>query len=642
MTDPSCVYMQGFALWATDNHPPLPKNNKPRPPPPSSGAALSSAEMETIETFIRSTLRSGKTVNYPMVHAELSKRRTFKLNLRQLRKRMAKLGYVWGKAKVMPRANLALPEWAAKRYSYALAYARALALQREGIAKIVYMDETYVNVRHKRAFTLYHPDSAQGNRVQAGVGGGELVIIVHAMTEDGLLACEEVDEKKQPTGKLVRPDYDKSGEAQFTCEMIWRAKSLPSIDYHSHFDADTMQRWVKDRLLPTFHRKYPGKQLILVLDNAKYHRANGPDYISPASATKPDLIAMLKKWGIQSVTVQRPVKEEEKKQQKKKGKKGRRGKKRKKNKSSDDEEEEMLDDGSDSEASNLRLVAEYEERQNEVKERDIIKEAGGDEQRKREQKEEKQRKQEEKKLRPMEPRVFHPNQWEGRGGDKGPTREELVVVAKAHLDANPLLCRSAIQIMFDDEVHVLRWYNHLLICCTFVVCCGVLQSTQDRENGKTWKHELLYTVPYESDSQPIEKLWSVVKQNVAGNHEAKRTPSQLLEQTFAAFYGGGTQTPGIKHTTINAALCQRFIKSAYDTVNPWLAEWQQRSGSSICTTVLGAGKTADMATLTSTQAAQLQSKYSKASTLVINFDSDDDEDVADVEPDIPDPADNDF
>jgi hypothetical protein len=65
----------------------------------------------------------------------------------------------------------------------------------------------------------------------------------------------------------------------------------------------------------------------------------------------------------------------------------------------------------------------------------------------------------------------------------------------------------------------------------------VLQNKKDRGGGKTWKHELLYTVPYESESQPIEKLWSMVKQNVAGNHAANRTPTQLLEQTFAAFYG---------------------------------------------------------------------------------------------------------
>jgi hypothetical protein len=159
-------------------------------------------------------------------------------------------------------------------------------------------------------------------------------------------------------------------------------------------------------------------------------------------------------------------------EEKKKGKKRKKGKRGKKRKSSDDEDEEIFDDDSDSEASNLRLVAEYEERQNELKEREIIKESGGDEQRERDKKEEKERKKEEKKLRPMEPRIFFANQWEGRGGEKGPTREELIVIAKAHLDANPLLCRSAIQIIFDDEVRVFYLFKHLLMkyLCDFVCC----------------------------------------------------------------------------------------------------------------------------------------------------------------------------
>ncbi len=86
----------------------------------------------------------------------------------------------------------------------------------------------------------------------------------------------------------------------------------------------------------------------------------------------------------------------------------------------------------------------------------------------------------------------------------------------------------------------------------------------------------------------------------------------------------------MKHTVIDVARCQNFIRSAV-TVQVWLADWQKRAGAPICNTVLGEGKAADLLTLVSVQVALLKADYSKNNTL-ISFDLDDEEDVADVGP----------
>lgn len=37
-------------------------------------------------------------------------------------------------------------------------------------------------------------------------------------------------------------------------------------------DGEMYFKWVKERLVPTFERKYPNKKMILVIDNARFHK----------------------------------------------------------------------------------------------------------------------------------------------------------------------------------------------------------------------------------------------------------------------------------------------------------------------------------------------------------------------------------
>jgi hypothetical protein len=42
-------------------------------------------------------------------------------------------------------------------------------------------------------------------------------------------------------------------------------------DYHNNINIDMFYKWVAGKLLPTFKKMYPGKKMILILDNASYH-----------------------------------------------------------------------------------------------------------------------------------------------------------------------------------------------------------------------------------------------------------------------------------------------------------------------------------------------------------------------------------
>ena len=78
-----------------------------------------------------------------------------------------------------------------------------------------------------------------------------------------------------------------------------------------------------------------------------------------------------------------------------------------------------------------------------------------------------------------------------------------------------------------------------------------------------------YTVPYECESQPIEKCWAVVKNYAASQHTSGRTPKQLRAEVMAGFYGLSGVRPAVKRTN-----CAAWINHAKKEVNSWM--WKSR------------------------------------------------------------------
>ncbi|CAF1573731.1 unnamed protein product, partial [Didymodactylos carnosus] len=168
-------------------------------------------------------------------------------------------------------------------------YANAFKSEANGDNVIVYMNESYVNTRHAVNGTWYDATTPIGNKVIRGTGKRARLIIVHAMTQHGL---------------LHHTHREGATRVQKTPEMIWTAGKANG-DYHKNMDSVTFLLWLDKYLFPTLQLLF-SKKMILVLDNASYHNARGPDYIDPnKKMNKSEVIEKLLLYNIHNVEVER-------------------------------------------------------------------------------------------------------------------------------------------------------------------------------------------------------------------------------------------------------------------------------------------------------------------------------------------------
>jgi len=82
-----------------------------------------------------------------------------------------------------------------------------------------------------------------------------------------------------------------------------------SQDYHKNMDAAGFSWWLDNRLIPAFNELYPGKKMILVMDNASYHKQQSTEFYpegwGPASANKGMNAHVLRRAGAAAISVQR-------------------------------------------------------------------------------------------------------------------------------------------------------------------------------------------------------------------------------------------------------------------------------------------------------------------------------------------------
>jgi transposase len=200
------------------------------------------------------------------------------------------MGYVYGKKHFVnhPRTYRS-----ALIRHYIYKYAKALKEQEDGTAIIVYMDESYIHAHHCSQYLWYSLTSTTKNDVR-GDGKGKRIIIIHAMTKDGLLEVEGVE----PSNILT--------ELYHSCALIFDEVCVDGItpaDYHDTINGEKFIGWMQQRLFPTVQKLYPGKKMYLVLDNAKYHHHRGPDWFSPSAKKKGQLADFLRQREVSSITV---------------------------------------------------------------------------------------------------------------------------------------------------------------------------------------------------------------------------------------------------------------------------------------------------------------------------------------------------
>ena len=123
--------------------------------------------------------------------------------------------------------------------------------------KLVFLDESYVNIHHKSKETVFHIST--GGFSSQPSGSGDRYIIIGAGSKDGWV--------------------DNSIE-------IWRAKKS-SGDYHGNMNSKIFMRWFEKNLLPNLLTPS-----IILMDNARYHKCLDEDFAlerTPSKMTKPQL-----------------------------------------------------------------------------------------------------------------------------------------------------------------------------------------------------------------------------------------------------------------------------------------------------------------------------------------------------------------
>ena len=101
------------------------------------------------------------------------------------------------------------------------------------------------------------------------LGAGEArLVVLNATTMDNFVVT-----RNEAGFPIAEKSLGKSASAiapMVTSEWIWEANGKVT-DYHKNMDGDGFERWMENRLIPAFEALYPGKKMILVMDNASYH-----------------------------------------------------------------------------------------------------------------------------------------------------------------------------------------------------------------------------------------------------------------------------------------------------------------------------------------------------------------------------------
>ena len=201
------------------------------------------------------------------------------------------LGYIYGPKRFVGAVKPACRS--ARMRRFIREYAAALRAQQDGEAIVVFMDESYLLTRHCGKLLWYSPSSPTANEVQGDDSGGRRLMIVHTMTRDGMLEQPDAVATNLLTERVP------------TAELIFETLGADSSDYHTAMDSERFLLWLRNRLLPAFEARYPGKRMHLVLDNATYHHVYGDDWITPSQMTVTECVSFLQHHGVPSITNKR-------------------------------------------------------------------------------------------------------------------------------------------------------------------------------------------------------------------------------------------------------------------------------------------------------------------------------------------------
>ena len=233
------------------------------------------------QTAIRSTLAEGRLTNAFLPARTVMRRAGVNVSERHARRLLRSMGFKWSRKRPMGTATK--EQLAQRMRSFILQYSDALKQQTSGVSVIAYTDESYIHTNHASRFLWADELDPEGAQVRASPSKGQRLILLHAMTKDGLLHTPR-------RGRSSAPPTNVLSDVDCTCEVIFQG-TVDSEDYHKNMDGTVFMNWVRNRLIHSFKRRYPNHKLILVLDNAAYHHPRGKDWVNPNKMTKQELAA---------------------------------------------------------------------------------------------------------------------------------------------------------------------------------------------------------------------------------------------------------------------------------------------------------------------------------------------------------------
>jgi transposase len=229
----------------------------------------------------------GVSITSTTIAAELRQRLEIKVDRSTVRRWLRALGYRWRHKRYVGGMK---PQ--AKRVrirQFILEYAAALSEEEAGRAIIVYVDESWIYAHLASKKGWFHPN----DRDVIGDGDGKRLIILHAMTDRGLLAVPDA----------VASNW--LNEPALTAELVFEEileDGQDDSDYHNTMTGAKFVAWLRNRLLPTFAEMYPGKKMYLVLDNASYHKPRDESWVSSSKAqNKHELAHQLMDLGVEQL-----------------------------------------------------------------------------------------------------------------------------------------------------------------------------------------------------------------------------------------------------------------------------------------------------------------------------------------------------
>ena len=223
---------------------------------------LTDQQCQWIIKYVDDEHAEGRSVNNTNLRSALFTEFDLELSRQTTANYLKLLGLSWKKAKGRSRKFGDYRSDAIRSYLIGLS-----KYKKDDNCVFVYTDESYVHSSHC-AGNSYLGDGKVLNKSNSK---GRRLIILHAITKDGPL-CERVD--GYPIDDLIwkgdTPHPVDRDDGLLTAECLWLANSN-SGDYHDNMCSDMFLQWVERKLIPTFERLYPNKQMVLVADNAPYH-----------------------------------------------------------------------------------------------------------------------------------------------------------------------------------------------------------------------------------------------------------------------------------------------------------------------------------------------------------------------------------